>query len=188
VGKGAGWSPVWLPGGRRKRVQNVEIELLLDVIDEIESRAAAGGAHPHWPAARVGFLPSIKALVGRFMVTTGIGVDLRAPHVPALAGDVEAALFWVVREALANLERDARATGVVITLADLDGDVELVIRDDGVGLSARQGPGARSSPHFALRAMKRCLEEIGGTLQMTRASPRGLLIRAMAPAAGRAAS
>jgi len=90
----------------------------------------------------------------------------------------------VVREALDNLERDARATGVVVTLARKDGDVELVIRDDGVGLVARQGPGGRSSPHFGIRAMTRCLEQVGGRVRVTPAKPRGLTIRATAPAGG----
>jgi signal transduction histidine kinase len=184
VGKGTGASPARVAGGQLPRVSPSDVPLLLDVIDEIRARATAGGMTPHWPAARIGFMPSLQALAGRFTRATGIGVEVRTGAVPALAGEVEAALYWVVREALDNLERDGRATGVVITLTGNDADVELVIRDDGVGLVARQGPGARSSPHFGIRAITRCLEQIGGHVRITRAHPRGLTIRARAPARG----
>lgn len=186
LGKGPGGPPARAAGGPSSRVRDPEVSLLEDVLEGIHDRAVAGGARPQWPAARIGFLPSVRALIRRFAWTTGIGVDLREGPTPALSGDVETALYWVVREALDNLERDARATGVVVMIRRLKSVVELVIRDDGVGLVARQGPGGRTSPHFGIRAMTRCLEQVGGRLEIDRAKPRGLLIRATVPADGAA--
>jgi signal transduction histidine kinase len=128
-----------------------------------------------------GFVPSLRTLARRFSLATGVPAELRLTRrLPALDEDVEGALFRVAHEALANVERHARATGVVLSLDAVDDAVELVIRDDGVGLTRRDGAGWRSSAHFGLRSMARSMEEIGGRIDIGRGSPRGLVIRARA--------
>jgi signal transduction histidine kinase len=128
-----------------------------------------------------GFLPSLRALTRRFSLATGVAAELRVPgRLPKLDEDIEGSLYRVAHEALVNVERHSRATGVVMTLAEYDDRVELAIRDDGVGLSRRDGDGWRSSAHFGLRAMTRSMEEVGGSFSVVRARPRGLVIRASA--------
>jgi signal transduction histidine kinase len=58
---------------------------------------------------------------------------------------VELALFRIVQEAMTNVAKHARATGVVLTEAENNGTVRLVIADNGVGFDqARLGqPGGR---------------------------------------------
>jgi signal transduction histidine kinase len=73
-------------------------------------------------------------------------------------------ILAVIREALSNCARHARATAVTITLARHDGLITLEVTDNGRGL----GTPARSS---GLASMRRRAERNRGTLQIT--SPPG---------------
>lgn len=130
-----------------------------------------------------GLVPSLRALTRRFSLATGVEAELRVQAgLPALDEDIAGGLYRVAHEALVNVERHSRATGVVLTLAERDETVELAIRDDGVGITRRNGDGWRSSAHFGLRSMARSMEEVGGRFDVGRVRPRGVLIRARVPA------
>lgn len=57
-------------------------------------------------------------------------------------------LFLLAREALSNTSRHAQATAVSVTLHEADGEITLLIHDDGIGFDS-----ASPSPdgHFGLR-------------------------------------
>ena len=125
---------------------------------------------------------SLRELTARFQAQTRILAELRAPTPePAIPDEIAWALYAVAEEALHGLERRSRATGIVMVVQANGDEISLSIRDDGVGLLARQGTDWRSSPHTAVRIMKRSLEAVGGVLSVTAAQPRGLLLRAVIP-------
>lgn len=129
-----------------------------------------------------GLVPSLKALANQFERTTGILTEFRVEgDVSRLPEEVESALYRAAHEALVNVERHARASGVVVVLAGREDRVDLTIRDDGVGLDQRQAPDWRSAAHFGMRMMARAIEEAGGRFNAHAAQPRGLLIRAVVP-------
>ena len=107
-------------------------------------------------------------------------VEIRGQPRP-LAVEVEQALARIVYEAFSRVERFGRASAIAVRLEFRRGQVELVVRDDGVGLAARDGEGEPGA-HFGLRLMQRRLEELGGRLEIDRPGPRGLLLRATVPA------
>ena len=81
-----------------------------------------------------GLLSALHWYGAGFSDKTGIGVDVQGQEaVPRLAAPVELALFRIVQEAMTNVAKHARATGVVLTEADNNGTVRLVIADNGVG-------------------------------------------------------
>lgn len=84
-------------------------------------------------------------------------------------------LLAVLREALSNVARHARAGAVVIEVT-IGEDIVLVVTDDGVGLPADLGPG-RGLGNMALRA-----EALGGTCSIEAVSPRGTTVRWSVPA------
>ena len=84
-------------------------------------------------------------------------------------------LLAVLREALSNVARHARAGSVVIEVS-IGEDVVLAVTDDGVGLPTEIGPG-RGLGNMALRA-----EALGGTCSIEAASPRGTTVRWVVPA------
>jgi signal transduction histidine kinase len=129
-----------------------------------------------------GFVPSLRALCRQFTRATGINAELRERgRIPDLSEDIEGALYRLAHEALINVDRHARATGVVMTLGMRDGWVELAVRDDGVGLEQRQVADWQSAAHFGMRMMAKAIEEVGGRFHVSPARPRGLAIRGIVP-------
>lgn len=130
----------------------------------------------------LGFLPSVRMLARQFTQASGVTADLRSEDkLPPLPKEVESALYRTIHEALVNVDRHARSTGVVISLRGGLGQVELIIRDDGVGLDQRQVRDWRSAAHLGLRRMARSIEEVGGRFGVSAATPRGLVMRAIVP-------
>ena len=81
-----------------------------------------------------GLLSALHWYGVEFFGKTGIGVDVQGQEAaPRLAAPVELALFRIVQEAMANVAKHARASGVVLTEAEDNGTVRLVIADNGVG-------------------------------------------------------
>ena len=81
-----------------------------------------------------GLLSALQWYGTEFSDKTGIGVDVQGQEVvPRLAAPVELALFRIVQEAMANVDKHARATKILLTEAEENGTVRLVIADNGVG-------------------------------------------------------
>ncbi|MFI7609830.1 histidine kinase [Nonomuraea terrae] len=107
------------------------------------------------------------------------GVELRmeVTGTPvALSQDVEAALFRVAQEALANVAKHAAATRTGLTLSYTDDLVLLDIRDDGTGF-VPQTP----SDGFGLDSMRQRVRSVGGTLEIESARDEGTAIAATVP-------
>lgn len=129
-----------------------------------------------------GFVPSLRALTRHVSRTTGVVAEVRVHgDLPSLPEEIESTLYRAAHEALVNLERHARATGVIISLSVLDRAVELSIRDDGIGLEQREVPDWQSFSYFGMRTVAKSIEAIGGRLTMTPSSPRGIHVCVRVP-------
>jgi signal transduction histidine kinase len=96
----------------------------------------------------------------------------------ALAPHVEAQLFGIGREALANVLKHADASNAWVRVEAGRGRVLVEIGDDGRGFDAATGhPG-----HFGLESMRSRAEEIGGLLTVASTPGQGTAVRAEAPA------
>jgi two-component system sensor histidine kinase UhpB len=130
-----------------------------------------------------GLVPSIEILVREFMKATGVYAHLRVQdELPALNDEAQSVLYRVAHEALVNVERHARATGVIVSVTVHKGEVELSIRDDGVALGQREARDWRTSVHLGVRMMAKSVEEIGGRFHAEPTQPRGFHIVARVPA------
>ena len=89
--------------------------------------------------------------------TAGVQSEIGAPPVAALDPHVEHAMAMIVREAVTNVVRHAKATRCRISVHARGPDVVLHIEDDGIGGHVTEGAGIES-----MRARAR---EIGGTLE-----------------------
>lgn len=93
--------------------------------------------------------------------------------------ETDAVVLAVVREAVVNAVKHARASRIDITVADLGGEVAVGIADDGTGLSAVSGPPAG----YGLVGMRERVEATGGTLSVgPRPGGRGTAVSAILPA------
>jgi signal transduction histidine kinase len=130
-----------------------------------ELRAFAHGVHP---AALTddGLVPAVERLRER----SAIPVDVRGA-VGRLPGPIEAALFFVASEALANAAKHASCSHVAIELRQEPENVVVEIADDGHG-------GADPAEGSGLRGLADRVEALGGGLRVE--SPPGAGTRVVA--------
>jgi signal transduction histidine kinase len=88
--------------------------------------------------------------------TTGVPVQLHP--------QVEATLLRAVQEALANVQKHARATETAVTLSYMDNVVMLDVQDNGVGLSAGAGAWLLNAGGFGFTTTCERVEGLKGTL------------------------
>lgn len=103
----------------------------------------------------------------------GFPSDLREP-----SGGVAAVLFPILKEALTNVQRHARAGRVVVSLSRRGGAVLLRIVDDGIGVSRRH---ARSIHAIGLAGMRERAALVGGRVVIGALRPHGTLVSARIP-------
>jgi hypothetical protein len=103
----------------------------------------------------------------------GRPVNVRAPD-RRFAGVVEATIFFVCSEALANVTKHAGVATVRLDVAERDGRLVAEIRDDGAG-------GADAAAGSGLRGLTDRVEALGGTLAVVSARGAGTTVRAEVP-------
>ena len=87
----------------------------------------------------------------------------------------EAALYYILREALANVVKHARASRATVTLV-CDTAVRLTVEDDGVGFGAGAGAFA-----YGLAGMRERVAALGGQLQLDDRPSGGARVAAELP-------
>src|SRR5206468_152470 len=148
-------------------------ELLDFAIDELsagldEIRELASGLHPPVLTER-GLAAALEALALRAPVP----VELETLPDRRLPEQIEAAAYYVVAEALANVQKHAGARRVLVRLATDDRRVEVSVVDDGGGGADEEGEG--------LRGLADRVETLGGTLTLDSPSGGGTRLRAEIP-------
>jgi signal transduction histidine kinase len=136
-----------LLGHARRRVESdpVETAALLDrgmvelKASLAELRELARGIHPAVLTER-GLGPALNAIASRAPVPVTLDTD-GEPRLPA---PIEAAAYFVVAEALANVAKYAQATEATVAVRRASGRVTVDVTDDGIGgADAAQGSGLR---------------------------------------------
>ncbi|HEY0603983.1 MAG TPA: GAF domain-containing sensor histidine kinase [Herpetosiphonaceae bacterium] len=106
-----------------------------------------------------GLAAAIERFVGAFRSRTGIEVtmDLDSSRLPDA---VEEALYRIASEALANVGKHACASLVQVTVGHTAGNVELRVRDNGVGFDPCQPV---AGDHMGQRTMQERAAALGGS-------------------------
>lgn len=125
----------------------------------------------------LGVVGALRQQADRFALSpTGLDVAVEAPEdLHGLPAAVEVAAYRICQEALENVRKHARAANCAISLVVRDGQLQLEISDDGVGLPATTGTGV------GLVAMRERAAELGGTLSVESTAGRGTCLRARLP-------
>ncbi|MBD3943246.1 sensor histidine kinase [Microbacterium sp. NEAU-LLC] len=133
---------------------------------------------------------ALGRMLARLRDETGIRTELRVDdELPPLDVTAEVALLRAAQSALANVRLHARASRVVVTMADGGDTVRLDIVDDGIGFDATGWASRPAGPAggYGLRAMRERLRELGGGLDIESAPGEGVALSASVPiATGRA--
>jgi len=141
-------------------------EQLTEALEEL--RELARGIHPAILSDR-GLGPALEALAAR----SPTPVELSAPT-ERLPQPVEAAIYYVVSEALANVAKYAQASHVTVEVAHTNGRAVVAIADDGVG-------GADAAGGSGLRGLADRIAALDGRLHVDSAPGRGTRIHADIP-------
>jgi signal transduction histidine kinase len=133
-----------------------------------------------------GLEEALHWLLDRVSHRAGFAGHLDAEPIGAeIAPEVETALFRFAQEALTNVTRHAGATTVAMSLRQRDGDIELVVQDDGVGFDAASvRDRALQGKSLGMIGMEERITLAGGRLEIDSAPGRGARLTAMVPLTG----
>jgi signal transduction histidine kinase len=125
---------------------------------------------------------AIGAMARRWSEACGVSLSFETTGEPrALLAELEATLFRVAQEALANVGKHAGASKVGLTLSYMPDTVLLDVRDDGAGFTVGS-LGPRDSTGFGLDGMRQRLRRVAGNLEIESAAGEGTAINASVPA------
>jgi signal transduction histidine kinase len=131
-----------------------------------EFRRALAGREPA-ELAENDLAAGLSELAARFGDVLTVELDVELPETDR---DVQVAAFWIVKEALTNVAKHARATSCVVRVRP---GLHLSIMDDGVGGLRGHGVG--------LTSMRDRAEELGGWCEVTETGA-GVTVTAHLPA------
>jgi signal transduction histidine kinase len=141
-------------------------EELAEALEEL--RELARGIHPAVLTDR-GLEAALEALAAR----SPLPVEIEGPGA-ALPPNVEAAAYYVVSEALANVTKYAQASEVKVTVGTTNGYALVEVEDDGVG-------GADAARGSGLRGLSDRLASLSGKLDVESPPGAGTRVRAEIP-------
>jgi signal transduction histidine kinase len=134
-----------------------------------ELRELTHGIHPAVLTDR-----GLVAALDELALHAAVPIELDVADTKRLPEQVEAAAYYVVSEALANIAKYAHATSAQVRVQPVDGKVVLEVADDGVG-------GADASRGSGLRGLTDRIEALDGRLWFSSPPGQGTIVRAEIP-------
>jgi PAS domain S-box-containing protein len=180
---GLGWrlgavrdpSPVPASEGATQEIDDVRAEIMSLAKDV---QALSHRLHPAW-LEFLGIAAAVRALCREMSRHSGVEIVCQVDNIPdGLSRENAICLHRVLQEALQNAVKHSHATKVEVSLRSVLCEVEMTVRDFGVGFD----PGARVHPGLGLTSMKERLKSVGGRLSIT-SQPDGTTIQAYVPIA-----
>jgi signal transduction histidine kinase len=131
----------------------------------------------------LGLAPAVRSLCAEFSERTGVMVDVALSRLPKkILSEVELNIYRIIQEALANIERHARATEVHIRLGRQGQYLAACIRDNGRGFEPQSlRPGGAKQPGMGLVDMRERAAFMGGSCSVHSSSKTGTQIQIMIP-------
>jgi signal transduction histidine kinase len=129
-----------------------------------------------------GLAPAVRDLVEHANQELGLETGVEV-EVPRYAGDFETLVYRIVREAVANVRRHARAHRLDVTLIHADGELVGTIIDDGQGFDVRRALDRhRTRLHLGLDATIERVRLAGGDIDIDSAPGEGTRLSFRIPA------
>lgn len=133
----------------------------------------------------VGLESAVATYVERWGARYGVTVEVAvsaSPGAVPVPPDVATALYRIVQEALTNVARHAQARLVSVLLDRADGEVRLVVEDDGTGFDAQRTMArARHEGRLGLAGMHERATLVGGSVEVESAAGQGTTVFVRVP-------
>lgn len=147
------------------KLRNLAVELSPPALDEL------------------GLVAAVQRYIDDFKGRYNIHVEVEygLPLAP-LEGRTSLALYRILQESLTNIIKHADARHAYVILREQGENIELIIKDDGVGLSRNTLVNARSENRLGLYGMQERVEILGGKLALTSEPPQwATVVKAIVP-------
>jgi two-component system sensor histidine kinase UhpB len=130
-----------------------------------------------------GLVPALEWFVDRQAQRSGFSAELAVePAELRMPANLETTVFRVAQIALTNVARHAQATHLRVELRQDAAELELLIRDDGIGFDVAAAlERASRGATFGLLSMQERVRLVGGTLEITSTPGLGTEIRIRFP-------
>ncbi len=130
----------------------------------------------------LGLVAALDMLARETSQNSGISVEfLKTGEARRLAPEVELALYRIAQEALSNVVRHARARRAEVRLAFDERQIELEVRDDGIGFNVPRSPtDFAPNGHFGLLGIRERADLIGARLSVESAPGNGTRLKVRA--------
>jgi PAS domain S-box-containing protein len=131
----------------------------------------------------LGLAAALRSFARRHAGPSGLRLGLHLdPPVGGIPKDVETACFRIAQEAITNVLRHARARRLDVRLRRMDGMLELVVADDGVGIaSAREAVMSGAGAGLGFLSMQERAGAVGGGVEFESRARKGTVVRARFP-------
>jgi signal transduction histidine kinase len=121
----------------------------------------------------LGLIAAIRKEAKDLAKSTGVKARVLIPDdFGRLNPEIEAALYRVVQEALHNVAKHAQAKTATIQMERVDGQIHLVVEDDGVGAPLTK-PKANERQTFGLAGIRERIGMLHGSVKISAAKGRG---------------
>ncbi len=121
----------------------------------------------------------IRELCQTIELRRGLAVDLQIdPELAAIDNDV---LVGIVGELITNAVKHAKASSLLVVVAQHEHDIRIVVRDDGVGMTLHDRDEAIQSGHIGLSSIDRRMRALGGRWRIRSAPGRGTSVTVELP-------
>jgi signal transduction histidine kinase len=145
-------------------------------------RRIATGLRPR-TLDELGLIPALQWLTDEFSSHGGIRCSFKIDVEELPVDDtIATALYRITQEALTNVAKHARASGVAVELQHAEDTLTLVIRDNGIGFPE---VGAGKTGSFGLLGIRERVYSIGGGLEIASRPGEGTTIKITLPFAHR---
>jgi PAS domain S-box-containing protein len=114
----------------------------------------------------LGIETAIRRFADEFAKTHQVQLDLEleGDHFSEFSQDEQINIYRIIQEAFTNIARHAHASSVQVRFESSSSNLEVMIQDNGCGISRLAGSSPR---HLGIEGMRQRAASLGGTLQIT---------------------
>jgi signal transduction histidine kinase len=133
----------------------------------------------------VGLSSALEQYLEGFTKRSGIDTQIEAPpgNFPRFKPELETAIFRIIQEALTNVFRHSGAQKAWVTIAKLDDQIAVTVRDNGKGIAENIAEFRPGSLGIGIGGMRQRVKEFGGEVRLRNANP-GTLVEVSIPTNG----
>jgi signal transduction histidine kinase len=133
----------------------------------------------------VGLSSALEQYLQGFTKRSGIDTEIEAPpgNFPRFKPELETAIFRIIQEALTNVFRHSGAQKAWVTIAKLDDQIAVTVRDNGKGIAENIAEFRPGSLGIGIGGMRQRVKEFGGEVRLRNANP-GTLVEVSIPTNG----